>query len=130
MLDQLVPARGRVDVDLDDAGIGGDAELLEAGVTGGRVAFRDRLPAPLPGDALDDGDQLEIVLELADRGQEDMEDAASGLEANRGADQRRVRPTLRLARPSGTVLLVVRRPRRRHRDMGEEAAAARQCLAR
>ncbi len=40
-VDQLRPGRGGVDVDLDDAGVGGDDEADQAGVDGREVALED-----------------------------------------------------------------------------------------
>ena len=84
--DAVVPARGGVDVDLDDAGIGRDADDVEARVGRRRVALdmhrqADRLRGGLGG-----GDQLEPVLERLDRRQEDAEPAVADLGGDRGAD--------------------------------------------
>ena len=55
---------GRVDVDLDHAGVGGDAEVVQPVVVRRRVALDPgRGSAELGGRRLDGGDQVEVILQ-------------------------------------------------------------------
>ncbi len=56
--DLVGPVGGRVDVDLDHAGIGGDGEMQQAVVLGRQIAFEDNLAASLGGRRLDRGGQV------------------------------------------------------------------------
>ena len=61
---QLVPAVGRMDVDLDHAGVGRDLEMVQPMIVRRRVAFdHDRQCASSARGLLDRGDQVEVVLE-------------------------------------------------------------------
>ena len=83
---QLLPVAGRLDVDLNHAGIGSDLEDLETVIDGGQVAFdHDWLLAVL-GDRLHDPDQFEVVLQRRHRGHEDVQPPPARLDAQGGRD--------------------------------------------
>ena len=52
-VDQLRPRRGGLDVDLEDARVGGDEELDQPGVEGREIALEDDGPPELDSGALD-----------------------------------------------------------------------------
>ncbi len=88
VLDQCVPARGRLDVDLDHAGIGSDLEDRDTGVIGRGVAFEDDRHGEMRSRVFDSGDQVKIVREVIDRRHEDEELALARLHAERRAGER------------------------------------------
>ena len=73
LLDQLRPGLGRVDVDLDDAGVRRDAEMRQARIGRRLVAFQDDRQLHFFGRRLDGGDDFEVVLQLGSRRHEDVE---------------------------------------------------------
>ena len=82
-LERVPVARG-VDVDLDDAGVGRHQQLLEPAVVRRRVALDRHRQSEEGRGVLDRGDQVERVLEPADRRQEDVQAAAARLHRDRG----------------------------------------------
>ena len=74
-----------MDVDLDDAGVGRDADDVEARVVRRGVALDMDRQADLLRGGLGGGDELEIVLERLDRRHEDAEPAVARLDRERGA---------------------------------------------
>ena len=75
-----------MDVDLDDAGIGRDAEIQQARIAAGRrVAFDEHRLAEFLGGVLDRGDEVEIILGAFGRRHEDEEMAVARLEGHGGA---------------------------------------------
>ena len=74
-----------MDVDLDHAGIGRDADDVEARVVRRRVALDVDRQAHRLRRGLGRGDQLEIVLDALDRRHEDAEPAVARLDRHRGA---------------------------------------------
>ena len=85
LLDELAPAPGGGDVDLDDAGVGGDRHAAHPRVAGQRVALEHHRQPHLGGAGLDRGEQLQGRLELLDRRQEDEEVPVALLHCQRGA---------------------------------------------
>ena len=81
----LAPFRRRVDIDLDHAGIGRDLDHVEARVEGGRIALDMHGLAKLFRHRFDRGDEVEIILQPLDRGQEDAEHVVADFEAERRA---------------------------------------------
>ena len=84
-LDRLPPVVGRMNVDLDHAGIGRHLDHVEARIGGRRIAFDVHRSAGRARASLDRGEQLEIILEPLDRRHEDAEDAVARLDRQRGA---------------------------------------------
>ena len=81
----LAPVLGRMDVDLDHARIGRDADDVEPRVDRRRVALdMERQPEAFRR-RLDRGDQLEIVLEPLDRRHEHAQAPVARLDRDRGA---------------------------------------------
>ena len=74
-----------MDVDLDDAGVGGDADHVEPGVGRRRVALDVDRQADLARGGLGGGDEVEVVLDAFDRRHEDAEPAVARLDRERGA---------------------------------------------
>ena len=69
----FAPVRGGMDVHLDHAGVGRDADHVEAGIDRGRIALdMHRQPDPR-GRGLGRRHQFEVVLQPLDRRQEDAE---------------------------------------------------------
>jgi hypothetical protein len=83
-VDKLRPRGRGVDVDLDDAGVGGDDEPDQAGVHGREVALEDDGQAELGGAGLDDREQVNRVLEVLHRREEHPDVPVSGLDAQGG----------------------------------------------
>ena len=106
---QLGPARRRVHVDLDHPGVGRDHQRLDPRVRRRAVALEDHRRAGLGRGALDQPDQLDELLQLLQRRQEDVHEAVPGLHHQRrprrrllGVDHDRARPmTGRIERRSG-----------------------------
>ena len=84
-LHHLLPRAGRLDVDLDDAGIGGDLDDAEARIGGRRVAFQTYRQLQGGGRLLDGGDQLDVVVGALQRRHEDAQVAVASLERDGGA---------------------------------------------
>ncbi len=84
-LRQLLPRGGRVDVDLDHAGIGGDREMLQPRIERRRIAFDHHRLGAIGGGILDRRGEGEIILHRLDRRHEDMQQPAAHLDAERGA---------------------------------------------
>ena len=81
----ILPVRGRMDVDLDDAGIGRDADDVEARILRRAVALDMDRQAELAGGVLGRRDQFEIVLQRLDRRHEDAQPSVARLDRQRGA---------------------------------------------
>ena len=79
--DQVAPGSGRVNVDLDDARVGGYLDALEPVVVGCLVAFEHHGGAGLPGGSLDGGDEVEPVLKMGQGRKEQVQDAEDSLAA-------------------------------------------------
>ena len=75
-----------MDVDLDHAGVGRDANDVQARIGRRRIALDLHRQPDLLGRRLGRGDQFEIVLEPLDRRQEDAETPVARLDRDRGAD--------------------------------------------
>ena len=89
-LDEFVPGFARVHVDLDDAGIGRDGELVQARIARRRFAFDDDRRAHFGDDGFDAGDQIEIILRRLNRRHEKMQPSIARLDAQcRANDPRR-----------------------------------------
>src|SRR4030095_8425866 len=80
---QLVPARRRMNIDLDDPRVGSDAKKLEARIARRLIAFKENRLAHCFSGGFDGGDELEIIFQGVDRRHEDIEDAVSRLNAHR-----------------------------------------------
>src|SRR5437773_365525 len=102
---QFVPARRRMNVDLDYAGIGSDAKKLESRIARRLIAFKQNRLVHRFGGCFRGGNQLKVVLQRFDRGHEDIENAVSRLSAHgRTGDPRRAFMAVR--HPIGFVALV------------------------
>ena len=84
-VDAFLPAGGRMDVDLDDAGIGRDVDDVDALVMRRRIAFDMDRQAEFGCGVFGRGDQLEIVLDPLDRRHEHAEAAVARLDRHGGA---------------------------------------------
>ena len=84
-LDELAPARAGLDVHLDDAGVGRDAEVRQARIGRRLVALDDQADAERLGARFDRGDEFEIVVETVARRHEDVEHAVACLRRHGGA---------------------------------------------
>ena len=94
LVDELAPVRRRVDVDLDDAGIGRNAEGEQPRIAAGRgIALDEDRLAELLGRVLDGRDQLEIILAALHRRHEHIEMPVARLEGDRRAHDRTGRGT-------------------------------------
>ena len=82
-VDQLRPRRGGLDIDLEDARVGGDEELDQPGVEGWEVTLEDDGPPELDSGVLDYPDQLDELLETFDGGQENEQAALPRLDTQR-----------------------------------------------
>src|SRR6266511_71714 len=80
---QLVPARRQINIDLDDPRVGSDAKKLEARVARRLIAFEQDRLVHCFGGGFDGGDELEIIFQGVDWRHEDIENAASRLNAHR-----------------------------------------------
>ena len=104
---QLLPRRAGLDVDLDHAGVGRDDERAQARVARRRVALDHDRARQVGGRRLDDGEQLDRVLDVLERRQEDADASVAELDAERGRrrlvdlDDRRRRPRAASRAPAG-----------------------------
>ena len=76
-----------MDVDLDDARVGRDADHVEARIDRRRIALDLHRQSDLLGRRLRRGDEFEIILEPLDRRHEDAEAPVARLDGDRGADR-------------------------------------------
>ena len=88
---ELVPARARLHVDLDDARIGRDLEIDQARIGRRLVALDDHGLTERGRARLDRRDQLEIILEAPGRRHEDVQYPLTSLGTHRGSDRCRGR---------------------------------------
>src|SRR6266542_4795711 len=79
---QLVPARSRMNIDLDNPRVGSDAKKLEARIARRFVAFEQDRLVHCFGGGFDGSDELEIIFQGVDRRHEDIENAVSRLNAH------------------------------------------------
>ena len=86
VVNQLVPARRRVDIHLDHARVRRDAEQLDARVARRRIALDPDLELELGGGVFDAGDQRQIVLDTLERRHENMQPPVPNLNAQGGMD--------------------------------------------
>ena len=82
---QFGPALGRLNVDFDHAGVGGDAQHRNARIARRLVAFEDYRQFHRFRCGFDGGNDFEIVLQLSDRRHEQIELALTHFGAHRGA---------------------------------------------
>ena len=85
LVDEFLPAVGRVDVDFDHARIGRHAQCRQARITRRLVAFEDQWQAHLDGGVLDGRDEFEVVLEHRHRRHEHIEPTIARFGAQGGA---------------------------------------------
>ena len=84
-VDSFAPRRRRLDVDLDDAGVGRHFEHIEPRIGRRRVAFDVDRQIELGGGRFDGRDQIEIVVERFDRRHENAQAAVAHLDRQSGA---------------------------------------------
>ena len=84
VLAQRRPARRRLQVDLDHAGVRRDLDVRQPRIVGRRLAFEDHRQAQRARGRFDRLDQIEVVLGGADRRQEHVQPALARLDAQRG----------------------------------------------
>ena len=78
-IDRVAPGCGRMDVDLDDAGIGRHLDDVQPRVGRRQIAFDVERQVELGGRGLDGGEKLEIALELLDHGGDEISPLAEGM---------------------------------------------------
>ena len=83
-VDRLAPGRGRMDIDLDDAGIGRHLDDVQARVGRRLVALDMHRHVELGRGRFDDREQLEIVFEPFDRRHEHAQPAVARLDRQGG----------------------------------------------
>ena len=64
VVNQFIPVCGGLGVDFDDAGIGGDPDLVEAVIVRRSVAFDEDGKLEILGGVFDGGEQVEIIFEI------------------------------------------------------------------
>ena len=72
ILNQLRPAFGWMDIDFDDTGVGCDGQAFQPVIAGWLVAFNDHWHFELCSRFFNRGNQMEILLQGAQRWHEDM----------------------------------------------------------
>ena len=82
-----------MDIDLNDAGIGGDGEALQPAVGGRLIALQEDFPPEFFGRRLDRGGEVEPILGLIERWEEDMDMTAARFDRHGGAHQARLLAT-------------------------------------
>ena len=82
LLDQLVPALRRMDIDFDDARVGRHAEMRQARVGRRLVAFHDHRQVHFLSGRLDGSNDFQVIVELLGRRHEDVELAVARLGAH------------------------------------------------
>ena len=102
-LHRLLPRGGRMDVDLDDAGIGRDLDDIEARVVRRRVPFQAQRHAHRGRGCLDGGNQGGIVPGICKRRQEHAQMPAARLDRQRRPHQLRCRLRDRRGRPHASL---------------------------
>ena len=144
---QLRPGAGRMNVDLDDAGIGRDLQFLEARIAGRAVAFQADRRGQLRRAVLDGLDEVQPVFQQRHRRQEYMQHSVAHLDGQGGMDDlarivgglRRRLPGLGRLPGDGEIGAIVERValelqfhvRRRHPGQrGQRQAQAQRRLAR
>ena len=85
--DAFAPARRGVDIDLDDARVGGDADHVEARIDRGRIALDLHRQSDRLGRRFRGGHEFEIILQLLDRRHENAEAPVARFDADRRADR-------------------------------------------
>ena len=85
-VDQFVPAGGRVDVDLDHAGVWGHTQQLDARVARRLVALDTQLELELGGAVLDGRDQRQIVFDALEWRHKHMQAAITDLHTQGGVN--------------------------------------------
>ncbi len=85
VVDQLAPACHRLHVDLDHAGVGGDAQHLQARVARRLVAFQHHRHLQLRARGLDRGGQFQVILQVLQGRHEYVHHAVARLGAHRRA---------------------------------------------
>ena len=93
-VDGFAPGRCRLDIDLDDAGIGRHFENVEPRVGRRRIAFEVDRQVEFGRGRFDGGDEVEIVIERFDRRHEDAKAAVAHLDGERGAHRQIGAPAL------------------------------------
>ena len=86
---QVAPRRRRMDVDLDDAGIGRDAQHLDARIARRRIAFDGHRRGQRARGVLDRGEQRHVGFELLARRHEHVQVPVAHLQRQRRLDRPR-----------------------------------------
>jgi hypothetical protein len=81
--DHVVPAVGRLHIDLDDAGIRCDLEHIQPRIRRRLVTLDPDRQIELGGRVLDRGDEIEVILDFGDRRHEDVDLAVPRLDRQR-----------------------------------------------
>src|SRR5271170_5821224 len=84
-LHELIPAMGRMNIDLDDARVRRDFKYIEAWIGRLLVAFQHHRLPKRPRGGFDRAHQLQIILELGKRRHEYVQHSTSGFSAKRAA---------------------------------------------
>ncbi|MNR07555.1 hypothetical protein D3C85_1236800 [compost metagenome] len=86
-LDQLIPGRGRLHVDLDHPRIRGDAEVAQTWIARRLIALQQHRAHQLFGCGFDGSDQFEVILDPLQRRHEQIQPAFPRLGAEGGTGQ-------------------------------------------
>ncbi|MNT03769.1 hypothetical protein D3C72_1383200 [compost metagenome] len=86
-LDQLIPGRGRLHVDLDHPRIRGDAQVAQAWIARRLIPLQQHRAHQLFGGGFDGSDQLEVILDPFQRRHEQVQTAFPRLGTERRAGQ-------------------------------------------
>jgi hypothetical protein len=84
LFDQLIPVRGRLDVDLDDSRVWRHHEGGQPRIVCRRIPFEHHPQAEGCGGRLDGGDELEVIVSRRHRRHEDVEHSVAGFRADGG----------------------------------------------
>ncbi len=78
---QLLPAAGRVDIHLDNAGVRCDQQFLQAGITRRLIALDAHRQLEFGRSVFDMVDQVYVMFQMTDRWQEQVQTSLTGFNA-------------------------------------------------
>ena len=97
-----------MNIDLENAGVGGDRQADEAGIDSAEGSPRHDRPTERNGRSLDDAQQIDRMFHVLDRRQEHEDVALACLDAKRGAGQALRLDLLGLGAPASGGRLLIR----------------------
>jgi hypothetical protein len=80
VIDELIPARSRMNVHLDHARVRRDLQHLETGIAWRRIPFYHHFHVQIGGGCFNGREQVEVVIELGQRRHEHMQQALAASE--------------------------------------------------